>query len=68
MPYAEVAISKHLMTEEEKSIIAEKLTKIILEIEGLNDNPISRSIALLDIKEFANLYVGGERRASMIKL
>ncbi|WP_018249995.1 hypothetical protein [Orenia marismortui] len=61
MPYAEVSITKNLITEEEKSILAKKLTKILLDTEGLLDNPISRSIALLDIKKFNSLYVGGEQ-------
>jgi phenylpyruvate tautomerase PptA (4-oxalocrotonate tautomerase family) len=61
MPYAEVSVSQNLINEEEKSIIAEGLTKILLKYEGLVDNPISRSIALLEIKEFDGLYVGGEK-------
>ncbi|WXR61463.1 hypothetical protein WG909_14330 [Peptostreptococcaceae bacterium AGR-M142] len=60
MPFAEVSITKNLVTKEEKSIIAQKLTKILLDSEGLIDNPISRSIALLDIREFDCLYVGGQ--------
>lgn len=60
MPYAEISMVKNFITEEEKSTLSKKLTKIIIESEGLIENPISRSIALLDIKEFDSLYVGGE--------
>ena len=61
MPYAEVSMPKNFITDEEKSILSKKLTKIIIEAEGLKDNPISHSIALIDIKEFDSLYVGGEK-------
>ena len=61
MPYAEILTTKNLIGNEEKAILAKKVTKILLDSEGLVDNPISRSIALLDIKEFENLYVGGEK-------
>ncbi|PJI07821.1 MULTISPECIES: hypothetical protein [Clostridium] len=61
MPYAEVSMTKNFITDEEKSTLSKKLTKILIESEGLQDNPISHSIALLDIKEFDSLYVGGER-------
>ncbi|MEW9700904.1 tautomerase family protein [Paenibacillus sp. SI8] len=61
MPYAEISMNKNFITDEEKSALSMKLTKILIESEGLKDNPISRSIALLDIKEFDTLYVGGEK-------
>ncbi|AZV58537.1 hypothetical protein [Clostridium sp. AWRP] len=61
MPCAEVSMTKSFITDKEKSILSKKLTKILIESEGLKDNPISHSIALLDIKEFDNLYVGGEK-------
>lgn len=61
MPYAEVSMSKNFIADEEKSILSKKLTKILIKSEGLEDNPISRSLALLDIKEFDGLYVGGEK-------
>ena len=61
MPYAEVSITKNFITDEEKSTLSKKLTKILIESEGLKDNPLSHSIALLDIKEFDSLYVGGEK-------
>ncbi|MGE5628060.1 MAG: tautomerase family protein [Solirubrobacterales bacterium] len=60
MPYAEVSITRNFITDDQKSIISKKLTKLLIESEGLKDNPISNSIALLEIKEFDNLYVGGE--------
>lgn len=60
MPYAEIAMVKNFVTDEEKSALSKKLTKILIESEGLLDNPISRSIALLDMREFDSLYVGGE--------
>lgn len=61
MPYAEVSMTKNFITDEEKSTLSKKLTKILIESEGLKDNPISHSIALMDIKEFDSLYVGGEK-------
>lgn len=47
--------------DEEKSALSQKLTKILIESEGLQDNQISRSIALLEIREFDSVYVGGEK-------
>lgn len=61
MPYAEISMIKNFITNEEMSALSKNLTKILIESEGLKDNPISRSIALLDIKEFDSLYVGGEK-------
>lgn len=61
MPYAEISMPKNFITDEEKSILSKKITKILIKSEGLHDNPISNSIALIDIKEFQNLYVGGEK-------
>lgn len=61
MPYAEVSITKNFITDEEKSTLSKKLTKILIESEELEENPISRSLAILDIKEFDSLYVGGEK-------
>jgi phenylpyruvate tautomerase PptA (4-oxalocrotonate tautomerase family) len=61
MPYAEISMIKNFITDEEKSALSKKLTKILIELEGLKDNPISRSIALLDIREFDSLYVGGDK-------
>ncbi|AGY75927.1 hypothetical protein [Clostridium autoethanogenum] len=61
MPCAEVSMTKSFITDKEKSILSKKLTKILIESEGLKDNPISHSIALLNIKEFDNLYLGGEK-------
>lgn len=61
MPYAEILTTKNLISEKEKNDLAKKMTKILLDAEGLIDNPMSRSIALLEIKEFDCLYVGGEK-------
>jgi hypothetical protein len=61
MPYAEISIIKNFITDEGKSALSQKLTKILIEVEGLKDNPFSRSIALPGIKEFDSLYVGGEK-------
>lgn len=61
MPYAEILTTKNLVNDEGKYMLAKKVTKILLDSEGLVKNPISKSIALLDIKEFENLYVGGEK-------
>ncbi|MGL5677796.1 MAG: hypothetical protein ACRDDX_15470 [Cellulosilyticaceae bacterium] len=60
MPYTEISMPKDFMTSQETASLATKLTKILIESEGLQDNPISRSIALLDIKTFESLYIGGE--------
>lgn len=60
MPFAEITVTKKLMTEEKKTKFIKKITKILIESEGLQDNPISRSIALVDFKEFDNLYIGGD--------
>jgi phenylpyruvate tautomerase PptA (4-oxalocrotonate tautomerase family) len=60
MPYAEISMPKNFITGEEKSTLAKVVTRILIETEGLIDNPMSRSIALLDIKEFDNPYIGGK--------
>lgn len=60
MPYAEISVPKNFINEKGKSTLAKTVTKILIEAEGLIDNPISQSIALLDIREFDNLFIGGE--------
>ncbi|MCI1931069.1 MAG: hypothetical protein LKJ13_05185 [Clostridia bacterium] len=61
MPYAEVSITKNFIEDNKMSVLLKSLTKILIESEGLKDNHISNSLALIDVKEFDNLYVGGEK-------
>jgi len=60
MPYCEVSLTKGALSESEKSSLAGQLTKILLDSEGLTDNPIARSIALVEFKAFDTLYIGGD--------
>ena len=60
MPICEVCCPRGLLSEEEKSAVAQALSALLIEAEGLPDNPVSRSICLLSINEADNVYVGGE--------
>lgn len=59
MPICEICCPRGLLSEEEKSALAQGLSGLLIESEGLPDNPVSRSICLLSINEADNVYVGG---------
>ena len=60
MPICEICCPRGLLAEEEKGALAQGLSKLLIESEGLPDNPVSRSICLLSINEADDVYVGGE--------
>lgn len=60
MPICEIHYPRGLLSAEEKSRIAERVSTLMLEAEGLPDNPVSRSICLLTLNEADNVYVGGK--------
>lgn len=59
MPICEICCPRGLLAEEEKGALAQGLSKLLIESEGLPDNPVSRSICLLSINEADDVYVGG---------
>jgi phenylpyruvate tautomerase PptA (4-oxalocrotonate tautomerase family) len=61
MPICEINYPCGLFSENEKNNIVERVTKLLLEAEGLEDNPISRSICLVNIEESSSMYIGGKR-------
>lgn len=61
MPVCEISYPCGLLSENEKDRVVERVTRLLLEAEGLEDNPVSRSICLVDIQESGSMYVGGNR-------
>lgn len=59
MPICEICCPRGLLSEEEKGALAQGLSGLLIESEGLPDNPVSRSICLLSINEADSVYVGG---------
>lgn len=59
MPVCEISYPRGLLSEVEKNAVADQVTAILLEAEGLPDNPVSRSIAVINIMESDSVYVGG---------
>ncbi len=59
MPYCEITIPKNYLSKEKECILSDKLTEILLDIEGLNDNDKSRSITVIDFKNETTQYIGG---------
>lgn len=60
MPICEVCYSKGIISDDEKCEIAQKLSAILLKAEGLEDNPISRSICFINISQSDSMYIGGK--------
>ncbi len=61
MPFVEVLMTREYLSEIPRDAIANELTKLIIEAEGLTDNKIARSIALVSYHAFDSLFIGGER-------
>jgi len=59
MPVCEISYPRGLLSESEKNNVAQKMSGLLIEAEGLPDNPISRSICLVSINEQGSVYVGG---------
>ena len=60
MPICEICCPRGLLSEEEKGALAQGLSALLIEAEGLPDNPVARSICLLSVNEADSVYVGGE--------
>lgn len=63
MPYVEIATTDTIKNHPNIEKFANDLTAVLLEVEGLQDNAYARSIALIDIRSFGNLYIGGSRHS-----
>ena len=61
MPVCEISYPVGLLSENEKSRIIDRVSKLLLEAEGLPDNPVSRSVCLVNVMEAPSVYVGGRR-------
>ncbi len=59
MPVCEISYPSGLLAEEQRNRIAAELSGILIDAEGLPDNPISRSICQISISEPAFVYIGG---------
>ncbi len=59
MPICEIDYPCGLLSDQQKPRIVERMTELLLQFEGLQDNSISRSICLLTINESKSVYVGG---------
>jgi len=61
MPVCEISYARGLLSDAEKDRIVEKVSRLLLEAEGLPDNPVSRSICLVNMLETESMYIGGSR-------
>lgn len=59
MPICEISYAKGLLPQREQDEIVERVTGLLLKAEGLSDNPISRSICLVDLYEAEKMCLGG---------
>ncbi|HVN96395.1 MAG TPA: tautomerase family protein [Syntrophorhabdaceae bacterium] len=59
MPICDIVISESNFPRNKRQIIIERLTKILLEAEGFEDNPISRSICFINLHSSNSMYIGG---------
>lgn len=60
MPICEITYPRGLLSAEEKARVAERMSTLLIEAEGLPDNSVSRSICLISLNEADNVYVGGK--------
>lgn len=59
MPYIDVSCQGS-MSEGQRRALAEELTRVALEAEGLPDNPASRAIAVVTFRDLGRVFVGGQ--------
>ena len=59
MPVCEISYPPGLLDEEQRDKVAAQLSGILIEAEGLPDNPIARSLCQISISEPAFVYIGG---------
>ncbi len=60
MPLCEVTFSQGIISDDEKAAIVKRLSSLLLDAEGLEDNPVSRSICLVNLNQSNSMYVGGK--------
>lgn len=60
MPICDISFPEDLLSKAEQDKIAERITQLLLDAEGLSDNAMSRSICLVDFNESNKMYLGGE--------
>lgn len=60
MPYVEVLMTREYLAEIPKEKIADEIAGLVIEAEGLVDNNVSRSIALVSYRSFDSLFIGGK--------
>jgi len=60
MPVCEVSYAEGLFSPKEEKQIVEKITKLLLKVESLPDNQISRSICYVNLIESKKMYIGGD--------
>jgi phenylpyruvate tautomerase PptA (4-oxalocrotonate tautomerase family) len=60
MPICEIHYPENLFTNTEIEKITERLTNILLEAEGFEINPISRSLCLINLIPSGSMVVGGK--------
>ena len=60
MPLVEISAVKDVFSEKERVNIAGRITKLVIESEGLEYKPLSKGVALIEFREFENFYIGGE--------
>ena len=59
MPFIDVLCQKTSGSPSQRALLADELTRVALEAEGLPDNAVARSIAVVTFREVDGVYVGG---------
>lgn len=59
MPVCEISYPSGLLDAEQRNKVAAQLSGILIEAEGLPDNPIARSLCQISINEPPFVYIGG---------
>ena len=60
MPICEISYPRGLLSEDERNRVSSRITALLIEAEGLQDNAVSRSICLITINESEWVFIGGE--------
>jgi phenylpyruvate tautomerase PptA (4-oxalocrotonate tautomerase family) len=64
MPFIDVLCQKASGSPSQRAQLADELTRVALEAEGLPDNLAARAIAVVTFREADDVYVGGRRDES----
>ncbi len=60
MPICEITYADDVLAKDERGKIVERVSALLLKSEGLPDNPVARSICLVDFRESEAMYIGGK--------